>query len=429
MSMYSNKIILAPMVRVNTLAFQLLAISYGAEMVYSEEIVDQKLKKTVRRVDAEKGIVQYVSIDDRGKEVKEAVVFSTLEQGSPGRAEIPVILQLGTACAETALAAALHVEDDVDGIDVNMGCPKRFSLQGGMGSALLREPERVRQILSTLVQGVHKPVTCKIRILEDDAATVHLLRTILDTGVAAVAIHPRLPNDRTEKVPADYARLKRILAEVGDVKVPIILSGDVMDRFQAEAAREATGASSVMIARGAMWNASAFGMAPVHKLQYAQQYLWYSLYYGNAMGTAKYVLTRSFQTEGKAWLPIFERLQAARTLEDLCVACGLAPDPKFAAERPPPGPAIGWLGPPPACVAFPPTPALTSNGRCAARPPNPSHGSPGGAAAQPEEGRKTLARTPDSAEEEAAAAPKRLKGDAASAANPDPLTPARAVLR
>lgn len=64
--------------------------------------------------------------------------------------------------------------------------------------------------------------------------------------------------------------------------------------------------------------------------------------------------------QGKAWLPIFERLQAARTLEDLCVACGLAPDPKFAAERPPPGPAIGWLGPPPACVAFPPTPALGS---------------------------------------------------------------------
>lgn len=45
------------------------------------------------------GIVQYVSIDDRGKEVKEAVVFSTLEQGSPGRAEIPVILQLGEHCS------------------------------------------------------------------------------------------------------------------------------------------------------------------------------------------------------------------------------------------------------------------------------------------------------------------------------------------
>lgn len=43
----------------NTLAFQLLAISYGAEMVYSEEIVDQKLKKTVRRVDAEKGALLF----------------------------------------------------------------------------------------------------------------------------------------------------------------------------------------------------------------------------------------------------------------------------------------------------------------------------------------------------------------------------------
>eukprot|EP00668_Euglena_longa_P034781 GGOE01044650.1.p1 GENE.GGOE01044650.1~~GGOE01044650.1.p1 ORF type:complete len:295 (+),score=57.44 GGOE01044650.1:216-1100(+) len=274
-----------------------------------------------------------------------------------------------------------------------MGCPKKFSLQGGMGSALLRDPERVRHILSTLVRGLSIPVTCKIRILEDDAATLSLLHTIASTGVAAITIHPRLPHDRTEKVPANYDRLRRILTEAGDLKVPIILSGDVMNRKQAAAAKEATGAVSVMIARGAMWNVSAFGEAFVHKLQYAQQYLWYSLYYGNAMGTAKYVLTRSFQTEGKAWLPIFEKLQAARTIEDLCMACGMAPDPRYSTERPPPGPAIGWLGLPPTTIF------ISSTGAS-----DPKH----------TDEKKALTRAPDHVVNQADSSPKRQKSDSIS---------------
>jgi tRNA-dihydrouridine synthase 2 len=59
----------------------------------------------------------------------------------------------------------LSREGDVAGIDVNMGCPKEFSLKGGMGAALLTQPEKVRELLTTLVEGVSKPVTCKIRIL------------------------------------------------------------------------------------------------------------------------------------------------------------------------------------------------------------------------------------------------------------------------
>ena len=58
-----------------------------------------------------------------------------------------------------------QVENDVDAIDINMGCPKAFSLKGGMGAALLSQPEKIRKILTGLVAVAKIPVTCKIRIL------------------------------------------------------------------------------------------------------------------------------------------------------------------------------------------------------------------------------------------------------------------------
>lgn len=87
-----------------------------------------------------------------------ALVFRTcpLEKGK-------VVLQLGTANAERALKVAKMVENDVAAIDINMGCPKDFSLKGGMGAALLTDPERAKSILNNLVQNIKIPVTCKIR--------------------------------------------------------------------------------------------------------------------------------------------------------------------------------------------------------------------------------------------------------------------------
>ena len=60
-----------------------------------------------------------------------------------------------------------------------------------MGAALLMDPERVRSILTTLVQGVRKPVTCKIRLLPSRADTLSLAKVIEGTGVAAMAVHGR----------------------------------------------------------------------------------------------------------------------------------------------------------------------------------------------------------------------------------------------
>ena len=88
------------------------------------------------------------------------------------------------------------VEQDVDAIDVNMGCPKSFSLKGGMGAALLTQPDKVRKILTSLVDAVKIPVTCKIRILPSLEDTLALVKVIEATGVAAFAVHGRTKDER-----------------------------------------------------------------------------------------------------------------------------------------------------------------------------------------------------------------------------------------
>ena len=107
-----------------------------------------------------------------------------------------LVLQIGTSDAKRAARVAKIVENDVDGIDVNMGCPKSFSLKGGMGAALLTQPDKVRDILTSLVAAVRIPVTCKIRIFSDLSRTLELVKVIEKTGVAALAVHGRTKDER-----------------------------------------------------------------------------------------------------------------------------------------------------------------------------------------------------------------------------------------
>lgn len=74
-----------------------------------------------------------------------------------------VVLQIGTSSPERAVGVAKLVQNDVAGIDINMGCPKEFSIKGGMGAALMTNPAVAKTILKNLVENVNVPVSCKIR--------------------------------------------------------------------------------------------------------------------------------------------------------------------------------------------------------------------------------------------------------------------------
>jgi tRNA-dihydrouridine synthase 2 len=109
-------------------------------------------------------------------------------------------------------------ENDVAGIDVNMGCPKEFSVKGGMGSALLTQPEKAQEILRTLVHGVRIPVTCKIRILSDLESTVKLCKGLASCGIAAIAVHGRTKEERPRHM--NHNDVIRVVAE--SVNIPVI---------------------------------------------------------------------------------------------------------------------------------------------------------------------------------------------------------------
>lgn len=82
-------------------------------------------------------------------------------------------------------------KDDVSAVDLNCGCPKKFSVQGGMGAALLSNPDNLVKILENLVQHAGMPVTCKIRLLPNQEDTLKLVRRIVVTGIKALTVHCR----------------------------------------------------------------------------------------------------------------------------------------------------------------------------------------------------------------------------------------------
>jgi hypothetical protein len=145
---------LAPMVRVGGLAFRSLCVRYGADRVWTEEIIDKRISACERRVNTSLNTVDFVLPSDGADESADGlVVFRTSPAEEGGR----VVFQMGTSDPVEAVSAALKVHRDVAGIDINMGCPKRFSVQGGMGAALLSKPDVACGIVSALRNHVSIP--------------------------------------------------------------------------------------------------------------------------------------------------------------------------------------------------------------------------------------------------------------------------------
>lgn len=99
-----------------------------------------------------------------------------------------------------------------------MGCPKEFSLKGGMGAALLTQREKAKVILSTLVRNIKIPITCKIRVFESIEETLNLVKDLESTGIAAIAVHGRTKAERPQ-----HANRNKTIAEIARVlRIPVI---------------------------------------------------------------------------------------------------------------------------------------------------------------------------------------------------------------
>jgi len=285
---YRDAWVLAPMVRLNTLPFRLLCAEYGADMVYSEELVDKSIA-TCRRTLSLRGDAEYRHADGK-------LIFSTVPHER-------VAFQLGTTSGPDALAAARVIVDDVRAIDINMGCPVKFSTQGGMGSSLLKQPERVKDILTTLVRnfGGQRPVTCKIRLLETAAETEQLVRLIESCGVDALAVHCRRVPDRPRHW-AQWDAMTRIRSAL-PASLPLLLNGDVFSLADARRALDETGADGLMLARGAMWNPALFARDEARLATQAslvQRYVDLAEGCANHVGNTKYVALQMLDSHGKS---------------------------------------------------------------------------------------------------------------------------------
>ncbi|KAI7900417.1 uncharacterized protein BX663DRAFT_517494 [Cokeromyces recurvatus] len=304
---YSNKVILAPMVRIGTLPMRLCALDYGADLVWSEELVDKRIIGSVRRYNSATGAIEYY----KGN----SLTFSTCD-AEKGK----VILQLGTADADLALQAALTLKQDVAAVDVNCGCPKKFSIQGGMGAALLSNPENLQKILTNLVQHSGMPVSCKIRLLETKEKTLDLVKMIISTGVKALTVHCRTKEQRsTEK--ANWEMMKDIVDTVKSIRdIPVIVNGDIFQWSDIERVKKLTYSDSVMMARGAQWNPSAFrreGLLPFETV--VRAYIKKAIDYDNLFQNTKYVLL-SMNTEDTTHTrsELYTRIQRSKSMRTIC---------------------------------------------------------------------------------------------------------------
>ncbi|KAK9869408.1 hypothetical protein WA026_003163 [Henosepilachna vigintioctopunctata] len=236
---YKNKIILAPMVRVGTLPMRLLALKYGADLVYTEELIDWKFLKSVRVENHVLKTIDFIDPTDG------TVIFRTCDLEKER-----VAVQLGTCDSIRALKVAKMIEHDVAAIDINMGCPKEFSLKGGMGAALLTKPEKAKDILETLVRNISIPVTCKIRVFESVDETINLVKDLVSTGISAIGVHGRTKFER----PQHLNRNETIRKIAQSISIPVIANGgsrEIEKYSDIIKFKELCGASSVMIARAA----------------------------------------------------------------------------------------------------------------------------------------------------------------------------------
>jgi hypothetical protein len=123
-----------------------------------------------------------------------------------------------------------------------------------MGAALLSKPEIAADILGTLRRNINTPITCKVRLLHSDADTVEMVRRLERMGVSAIAMHARHIEDR----PRHRALPDRVRIVADALNVPLLYNGDVFYSSDIAPILAETGAAGVMVARGAMWNASIF---------------------------------------------------------------------------------------------------------------------------------------------------------------------------
>ncbi|CAK7207148.1 tRNA-dihydrouridine synthase 2 [Sporothrix eucalyptigena] len=324
---YRNKIVLAPMVRSGELPSRLLALQYGADLVWGPETIDKSMIGTTRRVNDRTGCIEWSRFSSNSGVYIENNKPSIIYRMHPEREGKKLIYQMGTCDPERAVEAARLVAADVAGIDVNAGCPKPFSTDGGMGAALLKTPDKLCAILEALVKNIVPEfgigISVKIRILANPKDTEALVRRLVRTGIIGLTVHCRTtPMRPRERAIRDQLRMVReICHEAG---VACLMNGDVMSRDQALELMAEYGVDGAMIATSAEKNSSCFrskadgGFAGWSEV--VESYLRHAMDVGNKFANTKYLLAQLVPGRHAEQVGMFR----GHSYSDVCSSLGYA---------------------------------------------------------------------------------------------------------
>lgn len=167
--------------------------------------------------------------------------------------ERPVSLQLFGSDPDIISEMAAYIEErPFDVLDINMGCPVPKVAGNGEGSALMRNPKLVGEIVSKTVSKIKKPVTVKIRkgFTEQEVNAVEIAKIAEASGAAAVAVHGRT-REQYYSGKADWDIIRQVKEAV---KIPVIGNGDVTSPQTAKQLLDETGCDGIMVGRAAQGN-------------------------------------------------------------------------------------------------------------------------------------------------------------------------------
>lgn len=226
-----NNLILAPMAGVTDLPFRLLCKEQGAGLLCTE-------------------MISAKAIHFKNKNTKSLMRILPEER--------PVSLQLFGSEPDLMAEIAAQIEDEpFDILDINMGCPVPKVVNNQEGSALMKNPKLVGEIVSKMASAIKKPLTVKIRkgFTEGSVNAVEIAKIIEASGAAAIAVHGRT-REQYYAGKADWDIIRQVKEAVS---IPVIGNGDVNSPESAKRLIEETGCDGIMIGRAARGNPWIFG--------------------------------------------------------------------------------------------------------------------------------------------------------------------------
>ena len=183
----------------------------------------------------------------RNKKTREMLFMENFER--------PIAQQIFGSDKESFVAAAKFIEKEMhpDIIDINMGCPvPKVAIKSQAGAALLKNPNKIYDIVSSVVNAVSVPVTVKIRSGWDNNSinAVEIARICEKAGASAICVHPRTRSQGY----SGYANWNVIKDVKDNVSIPVIGNGDITDIYKAREMIDKTGCDLIMIGRGVLGN-------------------------------------------------------------------------------------------------------------------------------------------------------------------------------